>query len=314
MLLTYQNSTKQKLCVFLLIISGAFLSNYAFAETKFNVNGITYNITSDTTCALDKGCDSITIIIPQEVTYLWKSYTVTSINGLAFANCTYLSRIEMPNSITAIGNLAFQSCHSLRDIKWPNSLSTIGNFAFANCQNLCSIELPNSVISIGEWAFDGCYNLKSIKLSNSLTTINKYAFYGCLSLKSIELPRALTSIGNYAFSKCDSISDVICRATLPIETARATFSQATYSSATLYVPDESIDAYRTTEYCWCRFQNIKSFSQYADIQSVPLSDVAEDPSVVYDLSGKRGNDIMHNLTPRVYVVRKGNKTRMVIVK
>jgi hypothetical protein len=57
------------------------------------------------------------------------------------------------------------------------------------------------------------------------------------------------------------LSEVICHAIVPINAEdTATFSTSTYTSAPLYVPEESIEAYRTSSYCWSKFQSIKPIS------------------------------------------------------
>ena len=51
-----------------------------------------------------------TVIIPKSVTYENVSYSVTSIGGYAFWDCTGLTSITIPNSVTSIGGSAFQYC------------------------------------------------------------------------------------------------------------------------------------------------------------------------------------------------------------
>ena len=85
--------------------------------------------------------------------------TVTSIRDVAFAWCSSLTTIELPDSVTSIGEYAFSRCRSLTSIELPDSVTSIGDQAFAWCRALTSIELPDSVTSIGDQAFWGCNNL-----------------------------------------------------------------------------------------------------------------------------------------------------------
>ena len=52
-----------------------------------------------------------------------------------------------------IGNYAFAYCSLLVSIVIPNSVTSIGDYAFQGCRSIASIFIPNSVISIGEDAF-----------------------------------------------------------------------------------------------------------------------------------------------------------------
>ena len=47
------------------------------------------------------------ILIPSNVTYDSKTYSVTSIGDCAFAYCTGLTSVTIPNSVTSIGGGAF---------------------------------------------------------------------------------------------------------------------------------------------------------------------------------------------------------------
>ena len=71
-----------------------------------------------------------------------------------FYNCTYLTSVEIPDTITSIGNAAFKGCSSLKAIEIPNSVSEIGNDAFSECRKMTDIYVDNfeGVISGAEWS------------------------------------------------------------------------------------------------------------------------------------------------------------------
>ena len=73
----------------------------------------------------------------------------------AFANCSGLISVTIPNSVTSIGDWAFEGCSGLTSVTIPNSVTSIGNGAFYYCTSLTSVTIPNSVTSIGEWT---CYH------------------------------------------------------------------------------------------------------------------------------------------------------------
>ena len=132
----------------------------------------------------------------------------TQICSDAFANCTSLSSITIPNSVTSIGNSAFFNCSALTSITIPNSVTFISNGAFYDCSSLSSITIPNSVTSIGEYTFFNCSSLTSITIPNSVTEIGNKAFSFCSALTSITIPNSVTEIGYYTFEYCTSLSSI----------------------------------------------------------------------------------------------------------
>ena len=132
---------------------------------------------------------------------------ITSIGSYAFAYCSSLTSITLPDSVTSIGEFAFENCSNLTSITIPNSVTSIGNSAFWNCIRLTSITIPNSVTSIGDHAFYCCSNLTSITIPNSVTSIG-YEAFSYTGLKSITIPDSVTSIGDSAFSFCSSLTSI----------------------------------------------------------------------------------------------------------
>ena len=86
---------------------------------------------------------------------------------------------------TSIGNYAFAGCSSLTNVVIPNNVMSIGNNAFASCTSLTSVSIPDSVTSIGRSAFDGCSSLTSIEIPAGVTRIDNSAFSCCKNLVSI---------------------------------------------------------------------------------------------------------------------------------
>ena len=132
----------------------------ALAYDAAIIDGICYYFSGDeatvTYSSSNPSAYSGNIIIPPSVTYNGKPYSVTSIGYYAFANCTGLTSITIPNSVTSIGYLAFYNCTGLTSFTIPNGVTSIGNEAFYFCSGLTSITIPNSVTSIGAVAFSDC--------------------------------------------------------------------------------------------------------------------------------------------------------------
>ena len=60
------------------------------------------------------------VVIPQQVTYNGKTYSVTRISYYAFQNCSSLASITIPSSITVIESTAFSGC-SIKKTIWLTS-------------------------------------------------------------------------------------------------------------------------------------------------------------------------------------------------
>ena len=161
--------------------------------------------------------------------------------------------LTFDDDITVIGRSVFDGCTSLTSITIPNSVTTIGDCAFRLCNSLTSITIPDSVITIGDYAFRLCNGLTSITIPDSVITIGDYAFQPCSSLTSITIPDSVTTIGELAFYGCSSLTSVYCKATTPPAGDSDMFSDNA-SGRKIYVPMESVEAYKSAEY----------WSSYAD--------------------------------------------------
>ena len=160
---------------FLLTTIAVLLGSVMANAHDFEVDGIFYDILSSTDLTVKvtyEGYSSNSykeeysgvVIIPSSVTYNSRTYSVTSIGGYAFYDCSSLTSVTIPNSVTSIGGYAFEDCSSLTSVTIPNSVTSIGSYAFANCSSLTSVTIPNSVTSIGNNAFYECSNLQSLTI------------------------------------------------------------------------------------------------------------------------------------------------------
>lgn len=167
--------------------------------------------------------------------------TTIPINMLV--GCLSLTNITIPNSVTTIGNGAFQGCISLESVIIPSNVTSIGNYVFGGCSSLTSITIPNSVTTISTGMLSACSSLTSVTIPNSVTSIVTQAFRECTSLESIDIPSSVTTIGDDAFEGCTSLTNVTVEATTPPTVDSDSFRNT--NNCPIYVPDESVNAYKT---------------------------------------------------------------------
>lgn len=105
---------------------------------------------------------------------------VTSIGSWAFANCTSLETIVLPNGVTNIKDASFGYCNKLSKVVLPDGLISIGAGAFGFCSGLGTIDIPNGVTSIGGGAFFSCSSLEVINCYPvAPPTIDSNTLQGC---------------------------------------------------------------------------------------------------------------------------------------
>ena len=85
------------------------------------------------------------------------------IGNNAFASCSKLESIDIPDSVKFMGYSAFDSCSSLKTVKLPNDLDVIPTMMFADCTSITKLEIPDSVGYIHSTAFMDS-GLKSLSL------------------------------------------------------------------------------------------------------------------------------------------------------
>ena len=158
------------------------------------------------------------------------------------------SGIIIPESVTSIGDSAFRYWSANNQpLIIPNSVTSIGDSAFRNWSaNNQPLIIPNSVTSISGYAFSNWQaNNQPLVIPDSVTSISGYAFSNWqANNQPLVIPNSVTSIGEYAFYEWSLVPYVEIKAVIPpsISSSNAFDGQ---NNARIYVPDESLDDYKT---------------------------------------------------------------------
>lgn len=103
---------------------------------------------------------------------------ITAVSTYAFACCSNVTSVDLPDSLNEIGARAFYKDVSLASLTLPSGLSTIGRMAFQDCTDLKSLTIPSGVKKLPEYMCCGCSRLREVALPGSITEIGSSAFYG----------------------------------------------------------------------------------------------------------------------------------------
>ena len=301
-----------------------------YGKYDFVVDGLYYDILTpdgdNPTCSVsdpDKEHRySGDIVIPEQVEYDGKTYTVTAIGTCAFDSNENITSVTIPNTVTKIGIQAFSSS-SLTEIEIPSSVVLIDEKAFYN-SSIESITIPNSVTTIGLGAISSCGNLKKAVIGNSLKTISTSMFLYCPQLEEVTIGGAVETIELGAFQLCSNLKKINMLNPVPPTVGSYALYGVSKENATLTVPIGSAEAYRNAPE-WKDFGNIieedltgidNNETSQCRVTKAGHGDIAisgyTGDVTVYSLSGATvktarccGNTVLSVPTGEVYIVRTG---------
>ncbi|MBD5273687.1 MAG: leucine-rich repeat domain-containing protein [Bacteroides sp.] len=161
---------------------------------------------------------------------------------------------------------------------------------FEDCENLKSVILSPNISSIPDKCFYNCKFLNDISLPQTLCDIPSSTFYGCSNLKDVTIGYHTLSINSNAFEGCENIQKLAFYNPNP-PTFNGTFGNSIYMNATLLVPQNATENYRTKS-PWSSFWNIE---EDADLLSTFTIDGVE-YEIIEENNVRITNAIFYELT------------------
>ena len=198
--------------------------------------------------------------------------------GGAFSGCTSLKEVTLPSTLTTIGGYAFNQCTSLYSINGSNIVNLpnvidYGAHCFQDCDALTDCYISQNTESLGvinrsaKWKYssDGIINLPNLKIlgnyvfQDSLitrveslgqiecigTAVGTYSYtFSRSTAEFCRVPSTCAMLATRTFYNADSMVSIIFESTVPPETGAECF-YGMDSLVGIYVPDESVEAYKT---------------------------------------------------------------------
>ncbi len=157
-----------------------------------------------------------------------------------------LTELIIPSSVKVTSYSCFRENQQMRRVVFAPGLLILGDSSLHHNEALEEVILPDTVKSIEKDALSHAYSLKHIDLPPYLETLGRSAFLYCGALESIVLPATMKSMGIYCFEHDKALKSVTCLAPEPPAGGTEMFDDT--SECPIYVPAESVDAYRSAPY------------------------------------------------------------------
>ena len=238
---------------------------------------------------------------------------------LAYPGSYPQSEFIMPDGVSSIDSYAFSANTTMRSLTLSKEVKDFDMYTFMECFALEEINVAEGNTSYKSddgvlLTADGkrlvYYPLMryadEYAVPEGVTTVNPFAFMMTQALGTLTLPYTLKSIGELAFYYSTSLRNVICKATVPptfssslIDPTYGLFDNAVYAQAILFVPDESVEAYKAAP-GWREFAEILPMSTSVSDMTVESVDQQAE---YFNLQGQRVNKPAKG----VMLVRRGGK-------
>ncbi|MBO4569395.1 MAG: leucine-rich repeat protein [Candidatus Methanomethylophilaceae archaeon] len=138
--------------------------------------------------------------------------TVKLIEGYAFYGCG-IKALDIPGDDVVLEASAFSACKNMTDITFSGHGAVIGANAFYKNNGVSSVDL-STVASVGTKAFPYCNGMTSLVIPGNLESVGAYAFYQCANLRTLVVEEGVKTLSRSAFSGCKAIESASFPSTL----------------------------------------------------------------------------------------------------
>lgn len=189
--------------------------------------------------------------------YSFENDELTSLKQCAFYSDRFVNQVILQN-VTQIGENAFYNCKALKTIL-ADKLYNAGRAAF-NGSGLTQAVFPK-LETIRAQAFAWCASLVKVKCDKA-TMILDDAFNGCANLETVDILGG-SSLSSFSRNPLTYFKNLVMRDTSKV-TATGSLSWMP-STASIYVPDDLVEQYKTATNWSTKASQIKPLSTYVEV-------------------------------------------------
>ena len=179
--------------VLLMLLSMTLCGIVAVAQSV-TVDNIKYLIQDDGTAVILNGKSATgNVVIPAEVEYDGKKYSVVEVGQWSFSENTAITSVELPASVNYIGTRAFDDCTGLVSITGgAETFENMGDFALTNTPWLANFPAEDGLKYWKGWIIDSYQSNEFDELHIKEGTVGKMYNSGYLRGKTIYLPKSFS--------------------------------------------------------------------------------------------------------------------------
>lgn len=209
------------------------------------------------------------------------------IGDYAFEGNTALLSVLLPNSVTELRNCCFRYCSNLTKAVIPGEITDFHSASFEQCHALATINCKYSTSDLRHVVMNNIYlayapaGAEDCVIPDGVEYVESYVFRGS-NIASVVIPASVNKIGEQAFLRSANLMAVYCEPTTP-PAVNASVNGGIFdgnaSGRKIYVPKESVWAYKTAEH-WSDYADAIVGYDFETGEAMPelgIYDTAVDP-------------------------------------
>lgn len=197
---------------------------------------------------------------------LYVGGNISTIQNYGLSYCYNLKKLTMPTLVNTLGIYALRYCYGLEFFMGLYNATTTPQGLLYYCYGLKKAVMSVACTTIGVDTFLYCSSLDDLILYEGLTTISNGVLNYCRDLKKLIVPSTVTSVGTSAFAEDVNLVRYKFLSTTPPTLASTNAFTNINLGCKIYVPDDSLNAYKIATN-WSTYADyIYPISEYEEVE------------------------------------------------